>query len=214
MYRISERTVRIHLQKTLLILALFLVMMFSLVESVLADPTMVEEAHETAAPEQGFEAEARLPVEMAVALANDPCQRCHSCDSQEMSEHPIMRPSLEELRRWLELRDSLPEAYIDPQISFQMGKWPEKYGTSHSLLDHLQYTPTERDQGKCGNCWAWAGTGVMEIALDVQNGIKDRLSIQYLNSNYSGGSGSNWACCGGTLAYLAHFYAGTKQAIP
>ena len=38
--------------------------------------------------------------------------------------------------------------------------------------------------------------------------------MQYLNSNFHGGSGSNWACCGGNLAYLANFYAGTRQAIP
>ena len=37
-------------------------------------------------------------------------------------------------------------------------------------MDHLQSTTGERDQGSCANCFAWAGTGVMEIALDVQTG--------------------------------------------
>ena|GEM_PF-1393261 len=206
--------VRIHLQKSLLFLALVLVMMFALVVSALADPTTVGETPETAAPELGSEAKPQILTESASTADYEPCQQCQSCNSQEKREHPIMRPSLEELQRWLELRDSLPEAYIDPHICFQMEQWPAKYAESYSLLDHLQYTPTERDQGNCGNCWAWAGTGVMEIALDVQNGIKDRLSMQYLNSNFHGGSGSNWACCGGNLAYLANFYAGTRQAIP
>ncbi|MFC1892905.1 C1 family peptidase [Chloroflexota bacterium] len=85
---------------------------------------------------------------------------------------------------------------------------------SLSLLDNLEYTPSERNQGACGNCWAWAGTGVMEIALDVQNGIEDRLSIQYLNSNYNGGSGAGFACCGGWLEYVADFYTSNPQAIP
>ena len=187
----------IQLQKSLLILALALVIMFIPTWSALAEPPIVEEG-----------------LERASAADDERCQQCQSCDSQETREHPIMRPSLEELQTWLERRDNLPEAYIDPHISSQMEQRPEKYGTSHSLLDHLQYTPSERDQEHCGNCWAWAGTGIMEIALDVQNGIKDRLSMQYLNSNYNGGSGWNWACCGGWLDDVADFYAGTGQAIP
>ncbi|MBP7070466.1 MAG: hypothetical protein KBA97_05280, partial [Methanothrix sp.] len=31
------------------------------------------------------------------------------------------------------------------------------------------------------------GTGILEIALHSQLGIRDRLSAQYVNSNYSGG---------------------------
>ena len=37
---------------------------------------------------------------------------------------------------------------------------------------------------------------VIENTLTVQNGIKDRLSIQYFDSNYNGGS-NNGACNGG-----------------
>ena len=33
----------------------------------------------------------------------------------------------------------------------------------------------------------------MEIALDVQLGIKDRLSIQYFDSLYNNGEGEDWA---------------------
>ena len=81
---------------------------------------------------------------------------------------------------------------------------------SLSLLNHLQYTPEERSQGTCGNCWVWASTGVMEIALDVQKGIKDRLSAQYLNSCKT----DNFACCGGNARKFADWYKSEGFAIP
>ena len=126
-------------------------------------------------------------------------------------EYPLMRPSPEKLQRWIEVFKMQPLAEIDPEISAELDISPTG---SLSLLNHLQYIPAERDQWDCGNCWVWAGTGVMEIGLSVEEGIKDRLSIQYLNSNYLGGSGSDWACCGNWLVDLANFYAGTGKAIP
>ena len=79
-----------------------------------------------------------------------------------------------------------------------------------SLLPHLCYVPAERNQGACGDCWQWAGTGVMEIALDVQNGIHDRLSVQLMNS-----CDSAINCCeGGWLENLASFYATEGFAVP
>ena len=126
-------------------------------------------------------------------------------------EYPLMRPSPETLQRWIEVFKMQSLAEIDPVISAELDISPTG---SLSLLNHLQYIPIERDQWDCGNCWAWAGTGVMEIGLSVEEGIKDRLSIQYLNSNYLGGSGSDWACCGSRLVDLANFYAGTGKAIP
>lgn len=79
-------------------------------------------------------------------------------------------------------------------------------------LGYLDYVPAERDQGNCGNCWVWAGTGIMEIALFVQGIDKDRLSVQYVNSCY--GTGSDFACCGGWLEFLAGFYADRPELIP
>jgi len=67
--------------------------------------------------------------------------------------HPIMRPDRETLREWIESYENAPKAYIDPHIKARRG--------SKSLLSHLQYTPVERDQVYCGNCWAWAGTGCL-----------------------------------------------------
>ncbi len=87
---------------------------------------------------------------------------------------------------------------------------------SKSLLSNIQYTPSERNQGNCGNCWVWASTGVLENALRVQNGVKDRLSVQYFDSNYNGGSATTGACNGGWANTFANFYstAGFKQVIP
>ena len=126
-------------------------------------------------------------------------------------EYPLMRPSPEQMKRWVEEYEAAPKAPLDPNVTARLEAQPLGY---FSLLGHLQYTPSERNQGSCGDCWAWAGTGVMEIGLDVQRGVKDRLSVQYLNSNFNGGSGEEWACCGGWLSDVANFYSATDKAIP
>jgi hypothetical protein len=59
----------------------------------------------------------------------------------------------------------------------------------------------------------------MEVALDVQEGIKDRLSVQYFDSNYyynypAPPEWDYWAGCGGNLEYFTDFYFQTGQVIP
>jgi hypothetical protein len=83
-----------------------------------------------------------------------------------------------------------------------------------SLLLYLPYTPSQRDQGVCGDCWVWAATGALEIDHNVKSGINDRLSIQYFNSKYDGGQGSSWACCGGFLSTFTTWYNSDKTPIP
>jgi len=94
-----------------------------------------------------------------------------------------------------------------------------------SLLNYLTYNATERDQEDCGNGWVWAGTGALEIAHSTQNGIYDRLSIQYLNSKYNNGgktpyTSADCACNGGSAGDFADFYmlfgkyGGNKTVIP
>ena len=125
--------------------------------------------------------------------------------------YPIMRPDRDTLHRWIESYENAPRAFIDEKL---MKKMP--FTESVNLLSHLQYTPNERQQGICGNCWAWAGTGVMEIALDVQEYIKDRLSIQYVNSCFEVEFGLDgmYACCGGSLDDFATIYTDAGQVIP
>ena len=117
----------------------------------------------------------------------------------------IMHPDRETLQRWIQGYEKAPRAYMDKALSFSI-----PLTGSYSLLGHLKYTPSERDQGSCGNCWAWAGTGVMEIALDAEEGIFDRLSVQFISSCDTAQS----CCDGGWLSDLANFYTYKGYTIP
>ena len=123
----------------------------------------------------------------------------------------IMRPGMDIIREWTQRTKEAPEAYIDPIIANELSeKKLSRTATQVSLLSHLQYVPSERDQGSCGNCWNWAGQGVLGIALDVNKGIKDRLSTQFVNSCKL----DRYACCGGWLEDFAKWYAGQKITVP
>ncbi len=91
------------------------------------------------------------------------------------NNHPVMRITSEQKALFNETILAMPEASIDRQIQKELQL--SEQGSHFNLLSHLYYIPEERDQGYIGNCWVWGGTGCMEIALDVQLGIKDRLSI-------------------------------------
>jgi len=126
-------------------------------------------------------------------------------------KHPLMRPAPEEVALWASQYSASPKAVIAPETAAMMAAAPP---ASFSLLDRLKYIASERDQGVCGNCWAWAGTGVMEIDYARQMKQSDRFSVQFLDSNYNGGCGSNAACCGGWLDNLAGFYQVKKVIVP
>jgi C1A family cysteine protease len=123
-----------------------------------------------------------------------------------------MRFTTEELALQNEILLTAPVATIDEQIQKELQS--NLQGSSFSLLSRMYYIPSQRNQGNTGNCWVWAGTGIMEIALNVQLGITDRLSIQYLDSIYNDGSGVNWAGNGGTAKKFADFYNSQKMMIP
>jgi PKD repeat protein len=125
-------------------------------------------------------------------------------------ELPLMRPDPATMARWNNDYLTAPKARIDPQISQRLAA-AQRAGiaTSMDLLGHVNYVTADRDQGSCGNCWVWAGTGVAEIAHDVQDNVFDRLSIQYFDSCRPG-----WACCGGWLSEFAAWYSGQGFMIP
>jgi len=123
----------------------------------------------------------------------------------------IMRPDRETRHKWKEDYKKAPRAVIDEGIKARLLRaQAESVSTSVNLLDYIQYTPSERNQGSCGNCWVWAGTGIMELALGVQNAINDRFSIQFLNSCKT----DSYACCGGNLTGFVNWYGRQGFSIP
>lgn len=122
----------------------------------------------------------------------------------------LMRPDPATMARWQKEYLEAPRAKIDERIERGLALARAlNEGTSMDLLDHIDYVPGQRSQGSCGNCWVWAGTGVMEIAHDVDDEVFDRLSIQYLNSCRAG-----FACCGGNLGGFAAWYDAQGLTIP
>lgn len=124
---------------------------------------------------------------------------------------PIMQPDDQTIQTWRERHEKAPRAYIDKRYT-QRKKYASAAIADHvssaNLLGYLSYSPSD-NQGNCGNCWAWAGTRLMGIDLNMQKGLGANLSVQYINSC----SGEK-ACCGGWLSDLVDFYASALKAIP
>ena len=124
----------------------------------------------------------------------------------------VMRMSPETLEKWEEDYNSAEIAFIDPSLKEEI-----QTTESYSILDLLDYIPEERNQGRCSNCWAWPPTAILSIALNVQKGIKDRLSVQFINTcgiEYSSGFNSIECCEAGNIGMFAEFYKNTNFAIP
>jgi hypothetical protein len=120
---------------------------------------------------------------------------------------PIMNIDINTMQRFKDDIKSSEIAYINPSLQKVI-----QTTSNYSILNYLNYNPTERDQGWCSNCWAWPATGIMGIALNVQEDIFERLSVQYINSC---GTIIGYDCCeGGNLNIFANFYRNTKKAIP
>ncbi len=126
-------------------------------------------------------------------------------------EYTIMHPDAAQLAAWNAAYGRAQAVAADPArlrgVTAPNG--------SQDLLPYLDYVPADRNQGRAGNCWAWAGTGVLEIAHAVQSGVRDRLSIEYLDANYHPSSPwYRWAGDGGFLEDFTTFYASTGTAVP
>jgi C1A family cysteine protease len=129
----------------------------------------------------------------------------------ESSSYAVMRPDFETMVRWKQAYEKAPKAYIDEDVGAALTN-ARKAGRSSSLslLNHLDYIPAQRNQGSCGNCWAWASTGVLEIAQSVQEIARNRNSLQFLNSCYT----DFYPCQGGTIFDFAGWYGETGYSIP
>jgi hypothetical protein len=109
--------------------------------------------------------------------------------------------------KWRQAHAAMPKAPMAQAVPAPNG--------ALSFLQNLNYSPAERYQGACGNCWCWAGHGCMEILLSLQTGYTARLSVQYMNSCETAAIGKT-CCTGGHLSDVAAFYSkeGYRQAIP
>ncbi|HVV71563.1 MAG TPA: C1 family peptidase, partial [Verrucomicrobiae bacterium] len=123
------------------------------------------------------------------------------------SLYPVMHFSSEEIV-WMQARHRTAPQLTAPPVANGFGG--PQFGGSQSLLSRLPYVPAERQQGQCGDCWQWASTGVLEIAHNVQDGISDRLSVQFINSCNTAKN----CCDGGWIDEFAAFYAAKGFAIP
>jgi hypothetical protein len=137
------------------------------------------------------------------------CGRLVSCSGLLMAmtfhapaQHPIMRLSAAEKSQLMAAHFTAPQATHDRSLQ-------KTFASSLSLLSRLPYVPAERNQQVCGDCWQWAATGMLEIAHQVQSGVYDRLSVQFINS-----CAPHCGCNGGFLSDFTSFYATKGFAIP
>jgi|GEM_PF-2167692 len=133
--------------------------------------------------------------------------------------HTIMPLSHADLIAHLARRQSLPRKQIDPLAVQQLIQASPLLATAtatsgFSLLGNFAYTPSLWNQGGCGDCWVWGSTAAASISYGKHTGTPAGFSVQYLNSNYNGGSGDGWACCGGDAALFASFYQSQGKFIP
>ncbi len=132
--------------------------------------------------------------------------------AQRTTAYPIMKPDPETLQQWIDDYATAKKAPMSPQLTRKLSDAQAVLApTSINLIDRLEYTPSERNQGQCGNCWAWAGTGLIEIALYNSTGTKDRLSVEFQDVCNSVKPN---ACEGGWLSDLQIFYNTTLYTVP
>ena len=139
---------------------------------------------------------------LAVAMLLIPAGGGSAAADDDTQSFPFMQPDEETLERWITAYDTAPR--------FESGRAPAALPEAYlDLLDHLDYVPSQNSQGACGNCWAWAGTSALGIALDVQRYTHDRLSVQFINSCQQ-----RECCRGGWLSDFAAFYDSTGFCVP
>ena len=124
---------------------------------------------------------------------------------------PVMRLDTDILTLWEQQYNAADRAFIDPELAQDI-----QATSDYSILELLEYVPEEHNQGACSNCWAWPATAILSIALNVQEGIRERFSVQYINTcgeEYN--TFPQIECCeGGNLNMFAAFYRATDKAIP
>jgi len=143
---------------------------------------------------------------LVASLLTAVCVTAISAQPAAPERHPLMHLNLDQMTRMKADHLKAQPMQAAPEVTVT----PPNFPPSLSLLPYLPYIPAQRDQGQCGDCWAWAGTGVMEIAHNMANGVASRLSVQLLNS-----CNPYVNCCdGGWLNNVAQFYSYQGFAVP
>jgi hypothetical protein len=80
----------------------------------------------------------------------------------------------------------------------------------------LTCVPSDRRQGSCANCYAWAATAAIEMELFRRYGIQDRLSIQYFNFIYRPlqSDAPTDPCCANSFSAVLEHYKLHGRMIP
>ncbi|WP_437290530.1 C1 family peptidase [Sorangium sp. So ce406] len=140
---------------------------------------------------------------------------------KDIHEDASMKLERGTLLSWMLMRETQNEASSDLGFASLFEAAPVKsaqlaYPPSHDLSVYLPLDPRERDQGRCQNCYAWAGTGAMEIALTLQRGFSSstRLSVQYYNSCRCEGGTNCISCHPLNLQHFVNWYKTSGKAIP
>lgn len=132
------------------------------------------------------------------------------CWANGVGTYPVMKPTPELLRSWVDSYNASPNASINISVrSHLLRSSALSHSTSMNLLYRLNYVPETRNQGNCGNCWVWAATGLLELALYEQTGAKDALSIEFFDVCYANSD----ACGGGWLSDFRNFYASKRFTV-
>jgi hypothetical protein len=126
--------------------------------------------------------------------------------SPKTPRYSIMKFTPEQLRENLLKNSTYPRARSS---ALAIKALPATY----TVLDRVTYDPATHNQGHCGNCWIWAGTTLLEVALNAQGSIADRLSTQFATSGVVA-MGMNACCDGGTLWLFNAFYEQMKIMVP
>jgi PKD repeat protein len=129
------------------------------------------------------------------------------------SRYAVMHPDWDTYQQWLAEANAMPKWDATNVPNAASSPEPHPAG-SYNLLHHINYVTADRNQGDCGDCWAWAGTGVMEINRHVSTNNNDRISVQWINSRMNNGAPNNFACCGGSAGGFSGFYTTFPNAIP
>lgn len=138
-----------------------------------------------------------------------------TCAKQDVTS-AMMQVTAETAAGWQQIHDGLDDHDAGTSEEAAM-----------SVSRYLTYNASARDQALCGNCWVWAGTAALDIALNqVRDGLDEEqigISEQWLDSlssrsaiveRYSGAPHHfRGPCCGGNLSLFADIYNDEGDAV-